>query len=372
MAIKPLDNDTDRVTRQPRTMDALEATYGVDDEKPEIDVEIEETTESTADAAAEAIAQQLKEKDDEIARARAETVEARRHAAEAGNTVVNAAHQAVNERAANIESAIEARNQTIESAESALKAAMDGNDPIAMSKAQRQIARAEAELVQLERDKGAVEADRLRLKNAPASRQQPEQQGPSADSRRWIVDHPRFNVDPEYQAAATAADKSFRMLYGQQDVGTQKYVDFIEKNLTARYGDNHGTFEAMNSKSQPRNGARQRPASSTAARADAGSDAGDGGANGGLTFKHAAGTISLKRTGDGKETIVGKIPPAWADAAKWSGFKQGDMIPNSGGKKYKTDAEGAHAYAIEQLHILDEQRSGSNAGLQFGEGGVLQ
>ncbi len=368
MSIKPVQNDSERVTRQPRSMDALEATYGADEEKTDVEVVVD--AEDTADAAAETLAAQLRERDDELARSRAETVEARRAAAESGATMVNAAHRAVAERAANIESAIATRNQTIEAAEAALKAAMDGNDPAAMSKAQRQIARAEAELVQLERDKGDVENDKIRLKNAPAPRQQQEQRGPSADSRRWIENHPRFNVDPDYQAAATAADKSFRMLYGEGDVGTQKYVDFIEKNLTARYGDNHGTFEAMDGKSQPRNGSRARPASSTAARADAGSDAGDGGGNGSPTFKHAGGSISLKRTGDGKETIAGKIPAAWVDAAKWAGFKQGDSKP--GGGKYKTDAEGAHAYAIEQLHILEEQRSGGSAGIQFGEGGVMQ
>lgn len=370
MAIKSLENDTDRVTRQPRTMDALEATYGVDDEKADVVIDVE-ADRPDPDAAAEALAQQLKDKDDELARSRAETVEARRHAAEAGTTVFNATHRAVNERAANIESAIEARNQTIEAATSALAAAMDANDAPGIAKAQRAMSRAEAELVQLERDQGEVENDKLRLKNTPPPRQQQEQQGPSADSRRWIETHPRFHVDPDYQAAATAADKSFRMLYGGQDVGTQKYVDFIEKNLTARYGDNHGTYEAMNGKSQPRKGARERPASSTAARADAGSDGGDGGgSNGGFVHKHAGGTIGLKRTGDGKETIVGRIPAAWADAAKWTGYKQGDSKP--GGGKYKTDAEGAHAYAVEQLHILEEQRGGSNAGLQFGEGGVLQ
>lgn len=370
MAIKSLENDTDRVTRQPRTMDALEATYGIDGEKTEAEIEVEADA-PDPDEAAEALAATLREKDDEIARARAETVEARRHAAEAGHTVFNAAQHAVNERAAGIDAAIDARNQTIESASAALAAAMNGNDADAMVKAQRAIGRAEAELVRLEEDKRIVESDKIKLKNAPPPRQQQEQQGPSADSRRWIETHPRFHVDPDYQAAATAADKSFRMLYGGQDVGTQKYVDFIEKNLTARYGDNHGTYEAMNGKSQPRKGARERPASSTAARADAGSDGGDGGgSNGGFVHKHAGGTIGLKRTGDGKETIVGRIPAAWADAAKWTGYKQGDSKP--GGGKYKTDAEGAHAYAVEQLHILEEQRGGSNAGLQFGEGGVLQ
>lgn len=370
MAIKPLDNDSERVTRQPRTMDALEATFGIDDEKTaEIEVDADDTRQ-TAEEAAEAIATQLREKDDEIARVRAENVEARRHAAEAGNTVFNAAQHAVNERGANIESAIEARNQTIESATAALTAAMNGNDADAMVKAQRAIGRAEAELVRLEDDLRAVESDKIKLKNAPPRQQQQEQQGPSADSRRWIEGHPRFNVDPDYQAAATAADKSFRMLYGQQDVGTQKYVDFIEKNLTARYGEGHGTYEAMRGKSPARAGAKERPASSTAARADAGSDGGDSSVHGSTTFKHAGGTIGLKRTGDGKETIVGRIPAAWADAAKWTGYRQGDSKP--GGGKYKTDVEGAHAYAIEQLHILEEQRAGSNAGLQFGEGGVLQ
>lgn len=370
MTIKAIPNEDDsRPTRQSRTMDALEATYGVDEDR-EIEVGREEIEKPDAEAAAEALAATLREKDDQIAAARAETVEARRHAAEAGTTMVNAAHRAVNERAANIESAIEARNQTIEAATAALTAAMEANDAFAIAKAQRAMSRAEAELVQLERDKGDVENDKIRLKNAPAPRQQQEQQGPSADSRRWIETHPRFNVDPDYQASATAADKSFRMLYGQQDVGTQKYVDFIEKNMVARYGENHGSFEAMKGGAQPRKGARERPASSTAARADAGSDAGDGGGNGGLTFKHAGGSISLKRTGDGKETIAGKIPAAWVDAAKWAGFKQGDSKP--GGGKYKTDAEGAHAYAVEQLHILEEQRGGGSAGIQFGEGGVMQ
>lgn len=366
MAIKSLDNDTDRVTRQPRTMDALEATYGVDDDKPDVVIEVEaESGADKADAAAEALAQRLRDTDAELARSRAETVEARRAAAESGATVVNAAHRAVAERAANIDSAIEARNQTIESAEGALKAAMDVNDPVAMSKANRAIARAEAEIVQLERDKGEVENDKLRLKNAPAPRQQQEQKGPSPESLAWIRAHPRWNSDPEYQAAVKAADNAYLTQYGWDNYGKKHYVDFVESTMTDRFGEGHGNV-ARNGK-QP--AARTRPASSTAARADAGSDAGDGAGNGALTFKHAGGSISLKRTGDGKETVSGKIPAAWVDAAKWAGFKQGDSKP--GGGKYKTDAEGAHAYAIEQMHILEEQRGGSNAGLQFGEGGVM-
>lgn len=366
MAIKPATNDSERVTRQPRTMDALEATYGTDDTVIEVEERPEVEEAGEADAAADALAQKLKDKDDEIARARAETVEARRAAHDAGTTVFNAAQHAVAERASSIESAIEARNQTIESAESALKAAMDGNDPIAMSKAQRAIARAEAELVQLERDKSQVASDQLKLKNAPPPRQQQEQRGPSQESLGWIDTHPRFDSDPEYQASVTTAHNAW-VSRGKQ-AGTKEYVDFIERTMTNKYGANHGDVI----KPKTNGTTRERPASSTAARADSSSDGGDGGGNGTLTLKHAEGSVSLRRTADGKETVGGKIPRVWVDAAKWNGYKAGDPIPYSGGKKFKTDAEGAHAYAIEQLHILEEQRQGGNAGLQFGEGGVMQ
>lgn len=367
MAIKPMTNDTDRPTRQPRTMDALEATYG-DEGAIEINdgtVIVEEREDGKPDAAAEALAQRLKDKDDEIARARAETVEARRQAADAGNTVFNAAQHAVNERAAGIASAIEGRNQTIESAEAALAAAMNGNDAAAMAKAQRAISRAEAELVQLEGEQRAVKADQDRLKNAPPPRQQQEQRGPSAESLRWIEAHPRFDSDPEYQQSVTAAHNAW-VSRGNQ-AGTKEYVDFIERTMTGKYGDGHGEVKRSGQQQPAR---RERPASSTAARADSSSDSGD--ANGSFTIKTAVGNLSLRTSADGKESVVGKIPPAWAESAKYTGFGQGDSIPGSGGKKYKSDAEGALAYAVEQMKILQEQRAGSNAGLQFGEGGNMQ
>lgn len=371
MAIKSVDETGERVTRQPRTMNALEATYGTDDDKEVIEVlEDTETAETNADAAAEALAAQLKDKDDEIARARAETVEARRTAHEAGATVYNTAHRAVAEREANILGAIEARNQTIENATAALEAAMAANDAPAMAKAQRALSRAEAELVQLDRDKIAVENDKLTLKNTPPPRRQAEASGPTNESTRWIEKNGRYAVDPDYRARAINAHSAWVDM-GKQ-AGTPEYIAYIDRNLEAFYGrKDHGSVEAMKDRTQPRSGARERPASSTAARADAGSDGGDTG-GGNLTFKHAGGSVSLKRTSDGKETVGGKIPAAWVEAARWNGYKAGDRIPNSGGKKYKTDAEGAHAYAIEQLHILEEQRAGSSAGLQFGEGGVMQ
>lgn len=369
MAIKPMPNDTERPTRQPRTMDAVEATYG-DEAAIEINdgsvAVVEAGGEEKADAAAEELARRLKEKDDEIARVRADAVEARRTAAESGSTLFNAAQQAVNERVANIASAIEGRNQTIESAEAALAAAMNANDAAAMSKAQRAIARAEAELVTLEQQKAAAESDQARLKNAPPPRQQQEQRGPSAESIRWIESHPRFDSDPEYQASVTAAHNAW-VSRGKQ-AGTQEYVDFIERTMVGKYGENHGEVKRAGQQQQPAR--RERPASSTAARADTSSDSGD--SNGSFTIKTAVGNLSLRTSAEGKESVVGKIPPAWAEAAKYAGFGQGDLIPGTGGKKYRSDAEGALAYAVEQMKILQEQRAGSNAGLQFGEGGNMQ
>lgn len=342
------------VTRRPRTMDAIEAV----EDPPEVilgEIEVDDAGKDRPDpeAALEALTEQLKSKDVEVAAARADAVEARRQAAESGGHVISAAHRAVAERESNIDSAIEARKTVVVNARRALKAAMEANDAEAVADAQAEIATASAESVQLQRDKSQVEFDKQRLKNTPAPNQQQQPRGPSDASRRWIESRPRFNVDKDYQDSVTAADNSFRMLYGQQDVGTQKYVDFIEKNMAAKYGDNHGSLEAMKGKSQPRDGARQRPASSTAARADAGTDGGGSSGNGAITLKHAQGTISLRRSADGKETIVGTIPSTWAEAARWCG-----MTPT--------------AYAIDQIHIQDQKRRGEDVGLRMGDGEVLQ
>lgn len=339
------------VTRKPRTLDAIEAI-----EEPDsiTVVEVDESgggeQKPDAEAQLEALNATLADKDAELANARAEAVTARRAAAEAGNTVVSAAHRAVAERESNIDSAIEARKTMIANARRALKAAMDASDAEAVADAQTEIATATAETVQLQRDKGQVEADKERLKAAPAARQE-QPRGPSAESLAWIRAHPRFNSDPEYQAAVTAADKAYVTLHGWDNYGKKHYVDFVESTMTDRFGEGHG----KTTRSSKPTASRERPASSTAARADAGADGGgsSGGANGSITLKHAQGTISLRRNADGKETIVGTIPSTWAEAARWCG-----MTPQ--------------AYAIDQIHIQDQKRRGEDVGLRMGDGEVMQ
>lgn len=366
------DDIQPRETRRARTLDALEAT--IDDAEAitigEAEPKPRERQGDKPEDASAKLAAQLKERDAELAAARASEADANRRAAEAGATVISAAARTLNEREASIGSAITARNTVIANAEAALKAATEASDYAAMSKATREISRAEAELVNLEREKSAVEADKQRLKDAPVPRQ--EAGGPTAESRAWIDAHPRFNIDPEYQQRVMAADNAWRARTGGRDVGTKAYVDFIESNVRAYYGrDDHGSLDAMKDRAQPRDSAPgKRPASSTAARADAGTDGGSSGAGGSLTYQHAQGSISLRTGSDGKESVVGKIPAAWVAAASWSGFGEGDRKP--GGGTYKTKQEGAEAYAIEQMHILQEQRQGGTAGLLMGDGTTLQ
>lgn len=310
------------------------------------------------------LAAAIKQRDEE----RDARLAAEQRAAEARAGQQGAAAAALQNRANSVESAIQSRQSIIENAEAALKAAQEANDAVAMSKATREIARAEAEIVNLEREKTWVATEQEKLKNAPPAA--PVRQGPTAESQAWMDSHPRINVDPDYQARVAAADSSWRAR--GLPVGTKDYVKFIDDNLKAYYGrDDHGSIEAARPTQAKTPAAKKTPASSSAAPPDRGGsdDGGGGGVNASVTYKHAKGQVSLKRTSDGKETISGNIPPEWVAAAKWSGYTRGK--PDGSGGKFKSDEEGAHAYAIEQLRAISERQQGRGE-INYGEGVVLQ
>lgn len=322
----------------------------------------------TPEQAAAALAAAIKERDAE----REGRIAAERTAAEKTNAAAGAAAATLQSKAASIESALQSRDTIIENAEAALKAAVEANDAMAMSKANREIARAEAEKVDLERQKTWVAHEQERLKTQPLA-SAPTRTGPTAESLAWMESNPRINVDPKYQAAVAAADSAWRAR--GMPVGTKDYVNFIDSNMRAAFGSNHGTMEAFhasNGGAVKAASAKKTPASSSAAPPERGGSDGDGnggGVNAAVTFKHGKGQISLKRNADGKETISGTIPPDWVAAAKWSGYTRGK--PDGTGGKFKTDEEGVHAYAVEQLKAIGDRQSGIGE-TNYGEGVRLQ
>lgn len=189
----------------------------------------------------------------------------------------------------------------------------------------------------------------------PAARQSaPQQDGPSAEARQWLANHPLYFADKDYQATALAAHEGAIATLGTAAEGSKAYVDYIEGQMVKAYGANHGQINRSKSVSQP-----QRRQSSTAAPSRDGG--GGNGGDGSFTYRNPGDGSELRlisgvdrTTGKPFETVQGKIPADWREAAKIN--RMGDV-----------------AYAVAQLKIQQEiAEGGPAAGLGMGVSGVYR
>ena len=194
------------------------------------------------------------------------------------------------------------------------------------------------------------------LERTPPPQQQ-QNDGVSQEAQRWIDDHPLFNTDEDYHADAIAAH-TLAVNKGL-DPNTRGYVEYIDQRMEKLYGQDHGrmTKEPQRREAPIRQRSRQEPDQNDQSYASPRSND-RGGRGSSLEYKHGTGSIRLierrdPSTGKVREGVEGKVPAAWVDGAKVCGM----------------DLE---AYAVEQMKIQQEMRSGNLRGLAVNQSGVYE
>ena len=190
------------------------------------------------------------------------------------------------DRRSQIEGSLAAARSTADAAEQRMREAFDRGDSAAVSRAQREIARAEAEILRYE--EAATDLDGLEADTARAPRQ--EQQQPvqrtggdpieafiatrTPKSQTWLRDHKDWLTDKRKNNKLTAAHHDAVAEGIEPD--TAEYFEHVEKYLGIRKGD------------EPRKDAPQRQARQGAPTVPVNASGNDGG--------HGTGARTVKLT----------------------------------------------------------------------------
>ena len=261
-----------------------------------------------------------------------------------------------------INSAIEAGTAAKNAAITRIRAAREAGDFSAEMEASTEFNAAEYRLNRAKDVKANFEANFEAWKAKqpkPGERRQPVQQAgqPTSEAQKWLDDHPRYYADDDYKADAIASHN----LAMEKNIpeGSKAYIAFIEARMERLYGDDHGRIGGPAREAKPNGGTvtngrqTQRSASSTAAPPSRSSSSSGGG--GSIEYTHPQGSIRLvtilNDKGQHVETVQGIIPTEWRNAAQWTGMD---------------DVQ----YAVSQLKIQQEIKSGQLGGLAYGESGV--
>lgn len=195
-----------------------------------------------------------KERDAQLATERAGRADAERRAAAAAKEAETARTEVVEHQGDSIASGIAAAEADANAAEQAYAAAMEAGNFVDAAKAQRRMARAEAETVRLNEGKSDLEA----RKTAPAKvegRPEPQRQAPddpveayvqgrSEPTAKWLREHRDFVTDPKKNAKLTAAH--WDAVANDLAPDTKAYFDHVEtqiglKEVTKTNGAGNGT-----------------------------------------------------------------------------------------------------------------------------------
>jgi len=182
------------------------APFEQEEEEPEVIVAAEKQAEKDASedlkkqiAALKAAEQQQRERADKAER---ERQQARQEAAERAAEIEKTRGEVIQTRADVINRAIAAETEAAEAAEREYVAARANGDAEAEVKAQRRLARAEANLANLQNGKAAIEAEIEETKSRPAPKKEEPPQGDGLDqttlpdtAKRWLRAHPEYLTD---------------------------------------------------------------------------------------------------------------------------------------------------------------------------------
>lgn len=285
-------------------------------------------------------------------RAVAEKDRALAQAARARDEAARANMDRATDRAAAIASAVEAARADQSTATAALRAARETGDVDAEVKAQELLA---SSLYRLNQSQGELAWMEQQGRQAPRP-QQPAYQ-PSAEAQQWLADHPQFNTDPDYRAAAEGAHGA-AVRAGHREGGAE-YVRHIDQVMERLYGPGHGQGSQPVRRQQEQMEPRRQDMSSSAGPTNRG---GSGGGGGSRITQTPFGPVYVTERSDGRIHI--QIPPS----AK---------LPD-GLERTRADWEEAASiqhssladYAWEQVKVARELAAGGNGGWIRGDGFV--
>lgn len=301
----------------------------------------------------------LAEKERQIVAARREASNAQSVAARARDEAARAQMGRASDRASAVASAIEAAKADKAAAKIALRTAREAGDfdaEIAASEmfqsATYRETQATGELAWINQQANA----------APAPQQQSDQGSAgdrmSPEARAWLDAHPRFHSDEAYRAVAEGAHTA--AIRKGLVIGSQDYVNEIDRIVTSVYGAEHGTSDEpplprrQQTMTDP-NVNRRQDHGSTAGASNRG---GGGSQSGARTVETLFGPVGVTRQG-GRIVQVVLPPPGtekradWEEAATIAGMKLGE-------------------YAYEQVKIAEDRQSGGNGGWVQGDGTTAQ
>lgn len=178
------------------------------------------------------------------------------------------------------------------------------------------------------------------IANAKALAEPPKQTVDTSVRDRWFSEHPLYNSDPAYKQDTTDGH-NLALARGHRN-GSPEYYGFIDQHLKRLHGDQHG---------RSRDQTRRQQKQDTDMDYNSSHAAGPSRDSGGGEFSHTVdgSTMQLTRDGKGVPQLSGDIPPGWVQAAGWC-----NMDPVK--------------YAIDQLVIAEEAKSGKNALVRSADG----
>lgn len=357
-------------TRQPRTETRLPGLDEIEQRHEEhVSEEIPDKTPKgpTPEEALADAQRVIAQRDEELAAANRRIETAETEAQKNARLAADANRSRIDEQAIAIDGAVTTAESRRDAASAKFKQAKADGDADAEAAAIAELSAAGAALEQARSTKTRFEDWKKQQANKPAPRQteQPRQDQGSdnltAESRKWLGDHPRYFADQAYQADALAAHN--RALSLNVPEGSKAYVDFIDGELEKLYGKDHGQIDrkgkTVTDDQQTRRPRQQPNRSSTAAPPSRGSDSYRGGDGFEYTDPDSGRTLRLitgvdEKTGKPFETVQGTIPASWREFAKIN--RMSDV-----------------AYAVEQLKIQQDMEPGGNLeGLTYHQNGVYK
>lgn len=272
---------------------------------------------SPEDALAET-QRQLKESDQRNADARRQQREAEERARRAEAAAAQATTTQQSGRLTAVTSAVDTAKALKAAALAQYKAAREAGDIEAEVQANDHLSVANTELMRAQ-----TELEWLKSQPAPAAQPQP-QAGPSDAAKRWIEDHPEFNVAGAYRRAALGAHEEAVARGLRTD--SQDYVDYIDQIMANEFGEGHGKGQSQRQQKEP----PVRDRSNTRSDAAPPSRSSAGGQSGWREVVTDLGTITFRDEPGGGRRI------RFADRATADNFEEG--AKTSFGRLYERNA----------------------------------
>ena len=294
------------------------------------------------------VAATLRTKDAENERLRQQAAEAEQRRLQS-EAAARQTHQT--EQKARLGETIIAAKAEAEAAAQAFQAARESGDTAAEIAATRRMNTADYRF-------NEATAELAKLNAAPEQPATPQPQpNISAESRKWLDEHPRMNDDADYRMFAISMDR-FAIQQGHR-AGSQAYVDCIEREMVRRYGADHAQ---QGSKGQPMTGRSDddyRDDGNTRPPASPGGTP-RGGAR---TVVYPIGDMSVRKNSDGSTVINFIASHGKTESEIQRDYEEGARISNP--KLFERDkARALGEYLAEAIAAADE----GMADLKVGDG----